>query len=105
MKAAFVLSLLLGFAACSDDDGGDPVADAQVAVDAGTNAPDAMPGAPLTFMTECDVADDQCDTAGGDFCFSFNMRGSFCTHDCMDETMCAAPSRGCNGQGVCKSPE
>ncbi len=80
-----------------------PVDAAGSATDASTSAPDAMTG-PLPFMSMCDVANDQCDTVAGDFCFAFNNRGPHCTHSCMDVSMCPEPSRGCNNQGVCKSP-
>jgi hypothetical protein len=36
-------------------------------------------------------------------CFHFNARGPACTHPCMVDRDCEAPSPGCSGMKVCKS--
>jgi hypothetical protein len=99
------LSLLL-CVACSDDTGNTPPpADAAAAAaDADPNAPDAMPGAVLGFLEQCDVSNDQCDTSMDLICFAFNNKGPHCTHTCQGPEDCAAPSTGCSGMGVCKVP-
>ena len=60
----------------------------------------------LPFMSACSVEDDQCDGAQTppQFCFTYNMKGSLCTHECESAADCAAPSTGCSGMGVCKAP-
>lgn len=59
-------------------------------------------GGGLGFMDACDPADDRC--AADLVCFQFNSRGPHCTHECMRDEDCEAPSRGCNNMGLCKAP-
>jgi hypothetical protein len=60
---------------------------------------DAPPGA-LPFLAEC--GEDE-DCASG-LCFNFNAKGLHCTHACQAAADCEAPSPGCSGMGVCKTP-
>lgn len=64
------------------------------------DGPDAAVG-DLPFMSEC-VDDSDCQTG---LCFSFNVKGDFCTHACDMDFECEDPSPGCNGKGVCKAPD
>ncbi len=114
LSTVFLLTATMTLACTSDsgmsEDGTTPQPDAAVSAgdpDASLVLPDAMPGGALNFMDPCDLADDQCDSAAGDLCFSFNNAGPHCTHACTiatSDTDCPAPSRGCNNMGVCKSP-
>lgn len=101
-STAFLCALLFGaFApACGGDD--------DVAVSDFDAAPDPRcpSGAdPIAFMCPCDLADDNCDIAGGDYCFMFNEKGPHCTHACEGAEDCPEPSNECNGMGVCKAPD
>ena len=97
---ASVLLSSLAVACGGDDDGGVPAVDA--AIDPRCIVDD---GEPIPFACPCNLADDQCDTANGDMCFSFNEKGPHCTHACDDAADCPAPSGDCNNMGVCKAPE
>lgn len=98
LAAALAAALL---SACGGDDDGDAAA-----FDA---APDPRcivgDGEPIPFMCPCDLADDQCDSAAGDMCFEFNMKGPHCTRACEGPEDCPAPSNDCNNMGVCKAPD
>jgi len=95
LVAAALLALCLGLTACGGS--GDPEpsgADASVGGD--VDGGDLLP-----FMSDC-TSSDQCDTG---LCYSFNMGAMLCTHDCVTDDDCEAPSPGCNGMGVCKRPQ
>ena len=98
---ALLLALLLPLAACGGDDGGDGTGGG--GADAGAECQVAE-GEPLPFMCPCDVADDQCDSAGGEMCFGFNNKGPHCTRACQGDEDCPAPSGGCGNMGVCRPP-
>jgi hypothetical protein len=95
MSSCLLLLAALLLPACgSSDSGGDPP-DADLS--------DARQ-TPLAFMDPCNLDNDQCDTAAGDYCFNFTMKGPHCTHDCGGPEDCPSPSTGCNGMNVCKAP-
>ena len=97
LSAALLATLLTG---CGGDDDGAPAVDA---------APDprceVSDDEPIPFMCPCDTADDRCDTASGDMCFTFNAKGPHCPRACSGPEDCPAPSNACNNMGVCKAPD
>lgn len=78
-------------------DAGSASTDAASAVDVSVDA------AKLALFAPC-AKDEEC--ASGK-CSSYGDGRTLCTYACKVETEasdCPAPSRGCNGQGVCKPP-
>jgi hypothetical protein len=60
----------------------------------------AAPDAKVPFLGVC-VANEDCATG---VCFTFNAKGTLCSHACKTEGDCEPPSTGCNLQGICKAP-
>ena len=80
-----------GFGTCPCD-GKTPIADA--GIDTGI-----APGS-RRYLEAC-VANIDC---ASNVCGVFPMRGNKCSNPCKLDAECAAPSPGCNLQGICKSP-
>lgn len=90
---------------CTSDDTPTPDAGGGGGADAGASA-DADPASPdaaglLPFMSMCENNED-CES---NLCFNFNAKGPHCTHACTVDADCEAPSPGCSGMGVCKTPD
>ena len=51
---------------------------------------------PCLMMSDC---------PSGDQCYDFPSKGMFCTHSCMVDTDCEAPSPKCTPKGVCAVPD
>jgi len=54
------------------------------------------------YMGPCNTTSD-CPMGG--VCFTFPTKGSFCTHSCMTNADCQAPSPKCTPRGVCAVPD